>query len=127
MDWQGWFVPRSLLRRREPALSLTPPAEDDVAKLDALREAGSKLRLPHPVRCFLLFESEADARATMGLLEKEGTRAQIRAEPDGRWTLTVVEMLVPSPGAITRLRETLTAAAEGQGGRFLDWSAPVVC
>ena len=126
MDWQGWFIPRALTRRREPALSLAPPAEEDLEKIRELEAAGSRMKLPHPVRCFLLFDGEPEARAVMGLLEKEGTRSQLRAEADGRWTLTVVEMIVPSPGAITRLREMLTAAAEGQGGRFLDWTAPVV-
>ncbi len=126
MDWQGWFIPRGLARRPKTPLSLAPPAEEDVAKLGDLEAAGSRMKLPHPVRCFLLFDGEPEARAVMELLEKEGTRSQLRAEPDGRWTLTVVEMLVPSPGAITRLREMLTAAAEGQGGRFLDWTAPVV-
>ena len=126
MDWQGWFIPRGLARRPKTPLSLAPPGDEDVAKLGELEAAGSRMNLPHPVRCFLLFDGEPEARAVMELLEKEGTRSQLRAEADGRWTLTVVEMLVPSPGAITRLREMLTAAAEGQGGRFLDWTAPVV-
>lgn len=126
MDWQGWFFPRSLSRRREASVSLTPPAEEDLAKIRALEAAGSRMKLPHPVRCFLLFEGESEARAVMASLEKEGTRSQLRAEPGGRWTLTVVEMMVPAPGAITKLRETLTSAAEEQGGRFLEWTAPLV-
>ncbi len=84
------------------------------------------MKLPHPVRCFLLFDGESEARSVMEMLEKEGTRSQLRAELDGRWTLTVVEMMVPTPAAITKLRETLTAAAEEHQGRFLEWTAPLV-
>lgn len=120
------FFPRALMRRRPPESSLADPAEEDLEKLSALREAGSKVELPHPVRFFLGFDSEADARAVADRLDREGHRGRVRAEPDGSWTVTVVETVVPSPGAITRLRETLTEAAEAQDGRFLDWTAPVV-
>lgn len=120
------FVPRILTRRGKPPASLNPPAEADLEKLRALREGGSKMDLPHPLRCFLDFPGEAEARSAMERLEKEAMQSQLRAEPDGRWTVTVVERIVPSPGAVTRLRETLTEAAESVGGRFRDWTAPLV-
>lgn len=120
------FVPRILTRRGKPAASLNPPAEADLDKLRDLREAGSRMDLPHPLRCFLDFAAETEARSAMERLEKEAMHSQLRAEPDGRWTVTVVERIVPSPGAVTRLRETLTEVAESVGGRFRDWTAPLV-
>lgn len=124
MDWSGWFMPR--LRRREPLESLTPPAETDLEQLAGLRAAGSRLELPHPVRAFLAFGTEAEARAFMEALDAESIRIQLRAEADGAWTVTAVQTLVPTPGAITKVRESLTALAELHGGRFLAWTAPPV-
>ena len=126
MDWQGWFLPRGLTQRKPKIPTLTPPAEEDLEKLRALRAAGSKMDLPHPVRCFLLFDSEEGARAAADMLQRENTPSTVRARPDGRWTLTVVQHVVPEPRAITKIRETLTAAAEAQDGRFLEWTAPLV-
>lgn len=126
MDWQGWFLPRSLTQRKPRLTSLTPPAEEDLAKLRALRDAGSKMNLPHPVRCFLIFESEEGARAVADMLQRENTQAAVRSEPSGRWTLTVVQHVVPDPAVITKVREALTAAAAAQDGRFVDWTAPLV-
>ena len=124
MDWTGWFLPRT--RRREPLESLSPPDPDDVARLEDLRAAGSRLELPHPVRCFLVFDSEAAARAFLESLDREAIRGQLRAEAEGGWTAIVVQTVVPTPGAITKVRETLTALAEVHEGRFLAWTAPPV-
>lgn len=124
MDWTGWFLPRA--RRRPPAESLTPPAEADLQQLAALRAAGSRLHLPHPVRCFLRFESEAAARRFMEALSGEAAVAQLRATGDGGWIVTTVQTIVPTPGAVTRVRETLSALAATESGRFLSWTAPAV-
>ena len=61
MDWLGFFVPRFKLRKQAPE-SLTPPREDDLERLQELREMGSKMNLPHPVRAFLALPSESRAR-----------------------------------------------------------------
>jgi len=125
MDWLGWFVPR-FGRRTLPPESLAPPAEPDLAILDDLRLEGSKLHLPHPVRAFLRFDVEADARGTMDALEKDGYRSHLRSDPQGRWTVTAVMSMIPTPGAITKMRETLTALATATGGEYLGWQAPPV-
>src|SRR2546429_374409 len=61
MDWLGFFVPRFKLRKQPPE-SFSPPREDDLERLHELREMGSRLNLPHPVRAFLALPSEARAR-----------------------------------------------------------------
>ena len=124
MDWMGWFVPR--VRHREPTESLTPPSEADLYQLSELRAVGSRLELPHPVRCFLSFPDEAAARRFIDALDREAIRGQLRAEGDGTWTVTVVQTIVPTPGAITKVRETFTALAALSEGRFLGWTAPPV-
>lgn len=121
----GWFVPR-LARRTLPAESLAPPAQADLDRLEELRIEGSNLRLPHPVRNFLRFEAEADAREVREALERDGYRSVLRADPRGRWTVTAVTSMIPTPGAITRMRETLTALAAGAGGEYLGWQSPPV-
>ena len=123
-DWLGWFVPRR--RRSEPAESLAPPAPIDLDQLDRLRAEGSNLRLPHPVRAFVRFGSEKDARDAAGRVAGEHVRAQVRAEADGSWTMTAVQPMVPTQGAITRLRETMTELADTYGGEYVGWSAPPV-
>ena len=95
------FVPR--INFRKPSLeSLNEPAEADLERLAELREQGSRLHLPHPVRCYLAFESEQSARQAAEQLRKEGFRCAVRAGPDGGWTTTAVTQVVPTPGEIGR-------------------------
>jgi hypothetical protein len=125
MDWLGMFVPR--LGFRKPSTeSLNPPEEEDVERLAELREQGSRLNLPHPVRGFLVFEGEVPARQAVELLRKEGYHCTVRAGPDGVWVVTAVIHVVPSPGAITKLREQFLAVASAHGGSYRGWDAPVV-
>src|SRR5258708_38668790 len=124
MDWMGWFAPR--WKRREPLESLSPPAEEDMEELARLKAGGSRLELPHPVRAFLTFDHEEDARHFAEAVDREAVRANVRAEPDGRWAVTAVQTFVPTPGAVTKVREELTALAEAHSGRFVAWTAPPV-
>jgi hypothetical protein len=127
MDWLGMFVPRPLLRqRRPPRESLGEPDQADLDRLAELREQGSRLHLPHPVRGFLVFDAEDPARQAAELLRKEGYRCAIRAVQDGTWVITAVTQLVPTPGAITKLREQLVAVTSAHGGTYRGWDAPVV-
>ncbi len=125
MDWLGWFVPR-FSRKTQPPESLAPPEEADLEAIAALRAEGSKLHLPHPVRAFVRVPSEAGARRAIVVLDKEGYRARLRAEADGAWTVTAVQSMIPTPGAITKMRENLTALAKSMGGEYLGWQAPPV-
>jgi hypothetical protein len=118
-------VPRGLLRR-EPVESRNPPHEDDLERLSELRQQGSRLRLPHPVRAFLCFESERAAREAADLLRREGFTCAVRAGPQGSWAVTAIRRLVPTPGAITRLREQMEALATAHEGSYRGWDAPVV-
>ncbi|HEY4026508.1 MAG TPA: ribonuclease E inhibitor RraB [Candidatus Dormibacteraeota bacterium] len=125
MDWLGMFVPRINLRK--PSMeSLNEPDEEDLDRLAELRELGSRLNLPHPVRGFLLFEGEATARQAAGMLGKEGFGCTVRAAQDGAWVVTAVLRVVPSPGAITRLREQFESVTSAHGGSYRGWDAPVV-
>jgi hypothetical protein len=125
MDWLGMFVPRINFRR--PSLeSLAEPDEDDLERLVELRQQGSQLHLPHPVRGFLVFEKEATARQAAEQLHKEGFRCTIRAGQDGSWTTTAVTQIVPTPGAITKLREQLEKVGSSHEGSYRGWDAPVV-
>jgi hypothetical protein len=125
MDWMGWFVPR-FGRKALPQESLSPPEAEDLDRLEELRIEGSNLRLPHPVRAFLRFETEADARAARDALDRDGYRTVLRADPQGRWIVTAVTSMIPTPGAITKVRETLTALAISAGGEYLGWQSPPV-
>lgn len=125
MDWFGFFLPRINTRRR-PAESLSPPQEEDLERLDELRERGSRVHLPHPVRGFLVFATEADARQAADLLQKENFSCTVRAGHDGAWVTTAVTRLVPTPGALTRLREQFEAVTKAHGGTYRGWDAPVV-
>ena len=125
MDWLGWFVPR-FGRRTLPPESLAPPAAEDLLVLDELRAEGSKLQLPHPVRAFVSFDAEADARSAMEMLDREGYRSYLRAGAEGRWTVTAIQSMIPTPGAVTKMRENLTALAATLGGEYLGWQAPPV-
>jgi hypothetical protein len=125
VDWLGMFVPR-LSFRKPPSESLSPPQEDDLERLAELRELGSRLNLPHPVRAFVAFESEAPARQAVELFRKEGYRCTVRAGSDGTWVVTAVIHVVPTPGAITRLREQLESVSSEHGGSYRGWDAPVV-
>ena len=125
MDWFGFLLPRINPRRR-PAESLSPPHEGDLDRLEELRQQGSRLDLPHPVRGFLAFATEAAAREAAETLDKESFSCSVRASQDGAWVTTAVTRLVPSPGAITRLREQLEAVTRAHGGSYRGWDAPVV-
>jgi hypothetical protein len=125
MDWLGMFVPR--INFRKPSLeSLNEPDDDDLERLAELREQGSRLHLPHPIRCFVVFEAEASARQAAEQLRKEGFRCTIRAAQDGTWTTTAVMQVVPTPGAITKLREQLEGVSSTHEGSYRGWDAPIV-
>src|SRR5438105_1448846 len=125
MDWRGWFLPR--LGGRKPLLeSLRKPDPADLEQLGELRGRGSRLELPHPVRAFATFDDEASARAARELLEKEGFKCQLRTSVDSGWTVTAVSQLIPTPGAITRMREQMQEVARNLGGTYGGWDAPLV-
>jgi hypothetical protein len=125
MDWRGWFLPR-FGGRRLPLESLSPPDPGDLEQLAELRVRGSRLELAHPVRAFVAFDDEATARAAGDLLEKEGFKWQLRTSGEGGWTVTAVSQLIPTPGAITRLREQMQDVARNLGGSYRGWDAPAV-
>jgi Regulator of ribonuclease activity B len=125
MDWLGMFVPR--INWRKPSLeSLNAPENEDLERLAELREQGSRLNLPHPVRGFLVFEGETAARQAAEMLGKEGFGCTVRAGQDGSWVTTAVMHVVPTPGAITKLREQFEAVTSANGGTYRGWDAPVV-
>jgi hypothetical protein len=125
MDWRGWILPR-FGGRRLPLESRSQPDAEDLDQLEELKVRGSKLELPHPVRAFLAFEDEPSARAASELLEKEGLKCQLRTSAKGGWTVTAVSQLIPTPGAITRLREQMQDVARNLSGSYRGWDAPVV-
>ncbi|HYW24536.1 MAG TPA: ribonuclease E inhibitor RraB [Terriglobales bacterium] len=125
MDWLGMFVPR--INFRKPSLeSLNEPDEADLERLAELRDQGSRLNLPHPVRGFLVFEAEEPARQAAEQLRKEGFRCAVRAGQDGTWTATAVTQVVPTPGAIQKLREQFEKVGSAHQGSYRGWDAPVV-
>ena len=125
MDWWGMFLPR--FNFRKPSLeSLNEPDEADLERLAELREQGSQLNLPHPVRGFLVFEAESPARQAAEQLRKEGFRCTIRAGQDGSWVTTAITQVVPTPGAITKLREQFEKVSSSHEGSYRGWDAPVV-
>jgi hypothetical protein len=95
-------------------------------QLAELRALGSRLNLPHPVRAFIEVPSESRAREAGELLEKEGFSCQLRAVDHGAWLVTCISQMVPTPGAITHLREQMETVAKTLDGSFHGWDAPPV-
>jgi hypothetical protein len=125
MDWRGWVLPR-FGGRKPPAESLSTPDPADLQRLEELGVRGSRLELPHPVRAFVAFDDEATARAACELLTRDGFKCQPRTSRERGWTVTAVREMVPTPGAITRLRERMEEVARNLGGSFGGWDAPPV-
>jgi Regulator of ribonuclease activity B len=121
----GFFVPRFKLRRPPPE-SLSPPHDEDLEQLAELRVLGSRLNLPHPVRTFMELPDESRAREAGELLEKEGFSCQLRALDHGSWVVTSISQMIPTPGAITHLREQMETVAKTMEGSFHGWDAPPV-
>lgn len=126
MDWLGFFVPRFGWRRGQPTESLNEPHPDDLQRIEELRAQGSRLDLPHPVRAFLVFPDEQVARSAGDLLEKDGFDCTLRAGAESAWVVTAVTRLIPTPGAITKLREQAEAVTSANGGTYRGWDAPAV-
>lgn len=124
MDWMGLFLPR--INRRQPRESANPPNQEDLERLEELRQQGSRLNLPHPVRGFLVFETESSARQAADLLGKEGFSCTVRSAQDGSWVLTAITNMVPTPGALTKLREQFEALTAAHNGSYRGWDAPIV-
>ena len=125
LNWRSWFLPERPPRKGPPE-SLAEPQEEDLAKLAELRDAGSRLDLPHPLRNFLLLGGEKEARQAMDALAEEGYDCQLRARQDGRWQVTAVTRLVPRPGMVTRMREQMEEVARTLDGEYAGWEAPLV-
>ncbi|HZV51541.1 MAG TPA: ribonuclease E inhibitor RraB [Candidatus Dormibacteraeota bacterium] len=125
MGWLDLFWPRPARRRRPPE-SRRPPHPDDLARIAELEQRGSRLDLPHPIHALLTLGSEAAGRLAADRLERAGYRCALRSRRDGAWSLTATLTLVPSPGAITGLREQLEEVASDLGGAYEGWEAPIV-
>ena len=125
LNWRSWFLPERP-RRKGPPESLAEPEEEDLRRLAELREAGSRLDLPHPLRNFLLLPGEKEARQAMEALAEDGYSCQLRACQDGRWEVTAVTRLVPRPGMVTRMREQMEEVAKTLEGEYAGWEAPLV-
>src|SRR5262245_51115587 len=124
MDWMGLFLPR--INRKQPKESANPPNPEDLERLEELRQQGSRLNLPHPVRGFLVFETESSAREAADLLGKEGFSCTVRSAQDSSWVLTAITNMVPTPGALTKLREQFEAVTAAHNGSYRGWDAPIV-
>ena len=120
----GIFLPT--INRKPPRESRNPPHEDDLQRLEELREQGSRLNVPHPVRGFLVFDTEGPARTASDLLGKDGFSCAVRSAPDGSWVVTAIAHVVPTPGALTKLREQFEAVMAVHGGTYRGWDAPIV-
>lgn len=126
-DLFALVIPRALLkRRRPPRISLAEPSPEDLERIEELRIQGSRLKVPHPVRVFVRFESERAGREAMDFLAREGFRSTLRADAEGRWTLIGVISLVPDPRVITWLREQMRTWTRELDGTYLGWDAPIV-
>jgi hypothetical protein len=62
----------------------------------------------------------------MHRLERAGYRCSLRSRRDGSWGLTAILTVVPTPAAITKLREQVEEVASELGGSYEGWEAPIV-
>ncbi|HEX4216082.1 MAG TPA: ribonuclease E inhibitor RraB [Candidatus Dormibacteraeota bacterium] len=126
-DWLGMIVPRALLQKRKPPrISLATPDPEDAERIEELKQRGSRMRLPHPVRSFLSCPNEKAANEASDALRQEGHRCRLRAEQDGSWTVIAIMHMVPNKGAITYLREEMTRTGRSVGGSYLGWESSTV-
>ncbi len=125
MDWRSWFIP-ARSQKKGPLDSLREPAQEDLDRIDQLRQGGSKLNLAHPIRNFLLVPEEKDARAAMERLGEEGYVCQLRAVATSRWQVIAVIQAVPRAGVVTRMREQLEEVARTLNGEYAGWDAPLI-
>jgi Regulator of ribonuclease activity B len=123
-SWLFPFLPSG--SRRPPPLSLGEPLPVDLARLDELRASGSKMKLPHPIRNHVRFPGQQEARAAMETLRAEGYSVQVRADAEDSWRVTCVISLVPTPAAVTHMREQLEALAQSLDGEYSGWECPLV-
>lgn len=125
LNWRSWFLPERPPRKGPPE-SLAEPAAEDLDRIEELRQAGSRLNLPHPLRNFMVVPTEAAAQQGKEALEEEGFACTLRALQDGRWMVTAVTQLVPRPGMVTRMREQVEAVAAILEGEYGGWESPPV-
>lgn len=125
LNWRSWFLPERPPRKGPPE-SLAEPRQEDLERIEELRRAGSKLRLPHPLRSFVVVPDEQAALQARDALQEEGFRCTVRALPDGRWMVTAVTHAVPRPGIVTRVREQVEAVAKTLDGEYAGWESPLV-
>jgi hypothetical protein len=99
----------------------------DAPVLAALRKAGSKLDLPHPIRHYLYVPTQSSAEAAARVLRGDGFNAEVqRAALGAQWLVLTTHTMVPSPEAIARTRARFEKLAAEQGGEYDGWEAGIV-
>ena len=125
MEWRSWVLPGGG-RPKATLDSLIDPREEDLERIAELEAAGSKMRLPHPLRNFIEFPTDKAARVAMDALAQEGYACQLRSVAEARWLVIAVIQLVPRPGLVTRMRTTIEGIAGNLDGRYDGWQSPAV-
>ena len=99
----------------------------DADVLAALKKAGSRLDLPHPLRHYLYVPSQADADAAAGVLRGEGFGATVeRAAMGADWLVLITHQIVPSPENVARTRARFEQLAKQHKGEYDGWEAGIV-
>ena len=125
MEWRSWVLPGSG-RPKGPLDSLRDPEQEDLERIAELRSNGSKMRLPHPCRNFVELKTEKQARDAMEALAQEGYACQLRSLSENRWLVIAVIHIIPRPGLITRMRDTIEQVAKNLEGAYNGWEAPLI-
>jgi hypothetical protein len=114
----------------EPA---APPSESelvdapDAAALIELRDAGSDLSRPHAMVFLLFLPSEAAAARVARTLRERGFAVEVKESVGGgQWQARGTRMMIPDQAELIRLRQELDGLAQGEGGEYGGWRAPVV-
>ncbi|MBX3026170.1 ribonuclease E inhibitor RraB [bacterium] len=121
------------LRQRAAEPSAPMPSEADLveapdaAALLELRDAGSDLSRPHAIAFLLFLPSEASAARVARTLRERGFAVEVKESVGGgQWQARGTRMMVPDQVELLRLRRELDALAQGEGGEYGGWRAPVV-
>lgn len=113
---------RGVTMARGPDLS-----EGDAQVLNALREAGSNLALPHPIDHSLYFPDGPTARSAAKALEGAGYRVDVRPGDGTANTLVLAShAMVPTPQAVAETTLRMERFAISLGGEYDGWEAQIV-
>jgi len=115
----------AIFSRRSATADLT----GDAGVIAQLRKLGSDLSKPHPVEFFLYFPTEVGANRVADKLATQGFTSTVKPAASGSslpWHTFATLQIVPTIGAMAKLRAELSELSASEGGEYDGWGTPLV-